>query len=229
MWIDPLSFHLYSFTSDSLSGPTSSETNHKGLLLGIDTILGTELCGASIVGCQIDSEKTWNKQRLHCALKILQTDAIYPLHTQNPRCCFVAMFVYWHPASMNRMFCLVCCYLGRMSRIINTNVIMWSNHKHKSQRAIYINPEDNLLIILFTTNSWTTDIKDMTKDKTKPVLKIPGLWRLCNYFLTGCISSYKKLLSWPFPERTWGWKYRSLKLFPDVLKEPKTGKAHSNG
>lgn len=45
-----LSSHLYSCSSDSLSGPTSSETNHKGLLLGIDTILGTELYAADVSG-----------------------------------------------------------------------------------------------------------------------------------------------------------------------------------
>lgn len=65
------SCHLYSLSSDSLSRTTSSGTNHKGSLEGIDTILGTELHAANM---------SWMSDRLRKDMK----QAIFALCPENP-------------------------------------------------------------------------------------------------------------------------------------------------
>ena len=117
------SSHLYSFSSDALSGPTSSETNHKDSLWRTDITLGTVLYAANISGMS---------DRLRRDLKqvIFAPCPENPQRTQTLRCCFEAVCVYRHPAWMQRMLCLACCYFQRkrkVSWIMNEFVITHSN------------------------------------------------------------------------------------------------------
>lgn len=163
------------------------------------------------VGCQVHSRITWNKQYLHWHQSVRFSGPLYPGHAQNPKWQFIAVFVYWHPAWMQRTFCLACCYFWKNAMI----------HKHKWNLALITNTNfqgaintgftDILLLILFTLNSWATDKKIM--NWATLTLKIPKPKKGINGY--SYRNKNKKLLSWTSHTDHWAtkaWSFSSLCL-----------------
>lgn len=175
MWACQFSGALNSLSSDSLSRFTSTVTNHRGSLKRTDTILGTTLYAAIIIGT---SDKLRHKYYWHCVLKFTRL-MLFILSKHKGAALLLCLWLTLY-LNVQTVF-LACAIFGRTSWIINTNIIQHRNHKHKFEGAIYINSADTLLAILFTVNSWMTDKKtwlSMWLALKTPQLQQVALWLL---------------------------------------------------